>query len=636
MARGTDFEIVQWNCRNLRHNKIPLHQYLLTRPSLPHFLLLQETRMARTVPGYRAYHATMGTPLASFILFYPTPISSLGATLTLLTHSGAIPRPSNPAAFSIVLPKIATSLFLIILAPLLERALSHSAPRHPTSPSLGAPFPFTDSDHFLIHITTSLSYIPRWHQVAHTDWQAFRTNLLSMSFESYDDWTSCISATVSASSRRVCSRHPIPDPDPHFLRLWRRRKRLQRSFRSQPQNAQLSCRIAALRAEIVTHGASLEHATKALTKGTPSEVFDKLTSLYIPPPLTPSYPSYSGDPNPDLDRPFTLRELEAALASNASRSARERLKKMRAARRAHQTRLVKEISDFIESNEFNLASFRTLLPRPEKSTNELTKINGELHAEMSEYEVAAGYDSVLEYEGQAAGALGLWRHHILELSNPPTIGTGIRVEPPPIQSNSGMPSTENGPKLCSCVFGNVSRRKVSGKEAAGCAQVLRGRGVRALMRDTRAAICKLYATLAEIFMWWRVGKLRLTICNVSHLVAVSPMQLFVQLRATGKLRGRQAFFGGTWRPRTAAPAASRFCRAVTRRWRRCTAFKLAAVDSVAERGFHSIASAGSAALRKLRQLRKAGMRRFGVAEKENMLQPELRRSAHSISRESEK
>nr|XP_050052391.1 mucin-12-like [Dermacentor andersoni] len=30
---------------------------------------------------------------------------------------------------------------------------------------------------------------------------------------------------------------------------------------------------------------------------------------------------YSGDPNPDLDRPFTPRELEAALAANASRSA---------------------------------------------------------------------------------------------------------------------------------------------------------------------------------------------------------------------------------------------------------------------------------------------------------------------------
>ncbi|KAH7965340.1 hypothetical protein HPB49_006162 [Dermacentor silvarum] len=95
----------------------------------------------------------------------------------------------------------------------------------------------------------------------------------------------------------------------------------------------------------------------------------------------------------------------------------ERLKKMRAGRRAQQTRLVKEISDLIETNEFHLATLRTINQRLEKSTNEL-------HAEMSDDEVAADYDSVLEYEDQAAGALGLLRHHILELSNPPTTGTG--------------------------------------------------------------------------------------------------------------------------------------------------------------------------------------------------------------------
>ncbi|KAH7979334.1 hypothetical protein HPB49_009077 [Dermacentor silvarum] len=117
---------------------------------------------------------------------------------------------------------------------------------------------------------------------------------------------------------------------------------------------------------------------------------------------------------------------------------------MRAARRAQQTRLVKEISDLIETNEFNLSTLQTILQRLEKSTNELTKINGELHAEMSDDEVAADYDSVLEYEDQAAGALGLLRHHILELSNPPTTGTGVRVEPPPIQPPSALPSGENG------------------------------------------------------------------------------------------------------------------------------------------------------------------------------------------------
>ncbi|KAH7959522.1 hypothetical protein HPB49_011594 [Dermacentor silvarum] len=64
MARDKDIEIVLWKCQNLRHDKTPFTSILM-RPSLPDSLLLQETRTARTVPGYRPYQATKGTPLAS-------------------------------------------------------------------------------------------------------------------------------------------------------------------------------------------------------------------------------------------------------------------------------------------------------------------------------------------------------------------------------------------------------------------------------------------------------------------------------------------------------------------------------------------------------------------------------------------
>ncbi|KAH8027456.1 hypothetical protein HPB51_005738 [Rhipicephalus microplus] len=60
---------------------------------------------------------------------------------------------------------------------------------------------------------------------------------------------------------------------------------------------------------------------KALAQGTPSDVFENLKSLYLPPPLTPSYPDYCGEANPNLDHPFTLRELEAALATQSTRLA---------------------------------------------------------------------------------------------------------------------------------------------------------------------------------------------------------------------------------------------------------------------------------------------------------------------------
>lgn len=86
MAREKDLEILQWNCRNFRHNRTPLHQYILTRPFLPHFLILQETRTARTLPGYRAYHATTGTPLASIYVRTDVPVEPLDIPSTLLKY----------------------------------------------------------------------------------------------------------------------------------------------------------------------------------------------------------------------------------------------------------------------------------------------------------------------------------------------------------------------------------------------------------------------------------------------------------------------------------------------------------------------------------------------------------------------
>ncbi|KAH7966376.1 hypothetical protein HPB49_015590 [Dermacentor silvarum] len=62
-----------------------------------------------------------------------------------------------------------------------------------------------------------------------------------------------------------------------------------------------------------------------------------------------------------------------------------------------------------------LKSMQAARKRLEKSSNELTKISGKLPAEMSDDEVAADFDSSLDYEKQVAGVLGLLRHHILEL-----------------------------------------------------------------------------------------------------------------------------------------------------------------------------------------------------------------------------
>ncbi|KAH7954885.1 hypothetical protein HPB49_022569 [Dermacentor silvarum] len=142
----------------------------------------------------------------------------------------------------------------------------------------------------------------------------------------------------------------------------------------------------------------------------------------------------------------------------------------------------------------------TIFQRLEQSKNELTKINAELHAEMSDCEVAAHYDSALEYDDQAAGFLGPLRHHNLELSNPPTTGTGVRVEPPPIQPTSEMPCGENGPQKqhatshCGSAFDYSEKRRVL--TASGSCFRSTTKGHRA--QDCRRKACFIYVLYEQI------------------------------------------------------------------------------------------------------------------------------------------
>ncbi|KAH7975549.1 hypothetical protein HPB52_003101 [Rhipicephalus sanguineus] len=100
---------------------------------------------------------------------------------------------------------------------------------------------------------------------------------------------------------------------------------------------------------------------------------------------------------------------------SAVRETMERLPNTQAARR-RQSAKINEVDDLLASNEFDLARLRSILQRLEKSTDELVKANEALHAEMTDDEVLADFDSVLEHEDRAAGCVGLLRHHIQELT----------------------------------------------------------------------------------------------------------------------------------------------------------------------------------------------------------------------------
>ncbi|KAL1434689.1 hypothetical protein MTO96_011464 [Rhipicephalus appendiculatus] len=79
--------------------------------------------------------------------------------------------------------------------------------------------------------------------------------------------------------------------------------------------------------------------------------------------------------------------------------------------------------------QFDVAGLRSILQRLEKSADELAKANEALHAQMTDDEVLADMDSVLEYEYRAEGSVGLLRHHIEELA--------VRTSRPS-RSNAGL------------------------------------------------------------------------------------------------------------------------------------------------------------------------------------------------------
>ncbi|KAH9379144.1 hypothetical protein HPB48_015920 [Haemaphysalis longicornis] len=107
-AKKKDRPSVQWNCRNLCNNKTPLHQYLFTHHFLPHFLLIQEARATSAIPGYRAYHATTSTPLASIYVRGDMLVEPLDIPCTLLKYLVGVVYYDPCSQISLALPSFYT------------------------------------------------------------------------------------------------------------------------------------------------------------------------------------------------------------------------------------------------------------------------------------------------------------------------------------------------------------------------------------------------------------------------------------------------------------------------------------------------------------------------------------------------
>ncbi|KAH7978791.1 hypothetical protein HPB49_006767 [Dermacentor silvarum] len=159
----------------------------------------------------------------------------------------------------------------------------------------------------------------------------------------YDVWVDSLRRTRSQTTTTTEANPPSDHADPHLMRLWRRRKRLLSRIRTQPNNIQLRHTLDILNTDILTHCSILETTNwNRICDSINSSLHNKsawliLRSLlgpqpaplptiqkhlsehghgYIHPSSTSLYPEYTGPSNSGLDSPFTLPDLERALAQN--------------------------------------------------------------------------------------------------------------------------------------------------------------------------------------------------------------------------------------------------------------------------------------------------------------------------------
>lgn len=316
--------LIQWNCRSLSTNRTPLQQWLLTQTTLPHFLLLQETRHVKNIPGYRALHSNPAAPLSSIYIRRDIAYEQEDVPSTLLPYVTALsfyPDPPHPplTLVNIYNPPNCTALFAplfhflrsfpqhrdillggdfnapntiwgysntlrsgrllhahtmqhsytLINTPDTPTRDGHATQRH-TTPDLtfhhGSNPPETWqvlpdtllSDHHIIQITLTLTHKPKKRVITQTNWDRFRLLRARETTTNYDLWIGSLRRTRSQTTTTIEADTPSDHPDPHLMRLWRRRKRLLSRIRIQPRNTQLRQKLDTLNTDILVHCSTLE------------------------------------------------------------------------------------------------------------------------------------------------------------------------------------------------------------------------------------------------------------------------------------------------------------------------------------------------------------------------------------------
>ncbi|KAH7986166.1 hypothetical protein HPB52_025158 [Rhipicephalus sanguineus] len=131
----------------------------------------------------------------------------------------------------------------------------------------------------------------------------------------------------------------------------------------------------------------------------------------------------------------------------------ERAKNKRASRRAMNTKIINEVNQVLQSNQFELSGLRILHGCLRASNLELKALNNEVESLMTDDLAADDYEVVVQYDDAANSTLALLEHRIDVLktsatpasSSPSASGAGSHETAP--SGHGRLPQREFGARL---------------------------------------------------------------------------------------------------------------------------------------------------------------------------------------------
>ncbi|KAH9371718.1 hypothetical protein HPB48_006494 [Haemaphysalis longicornis] len=164
------------------------------------------------------------------------------------------------------------------------------------------------SDHYIIQITIPTCIRSPERKSSLTNWKIFRDiRDTSQTNGNLKNWTTALKQAHKQATQECFTSAPSDNPDPYLVRIWKRRKRLLRALRTQPNNSRLAEGVAELTEHTKEHCATLARNQWNEICNTINGSLDRKRTWHLLRKLLGTHPA----PVPTLEKHHSLLGLDA-------------------------------------------------------------------------------------------------------------------------------------------------------------------------------------------------------------------------------------------------------------------------------------------------------------------------------------